>query len=130
MPQLYIFFHTPAYFGDVVLVPIGCLALFYLALVDFSQSFLKGLSRAMASKIEVQAWVILRKDKHMKLVQIKPRQREFIAKVQFSFDGAIGQHFGTNFEIVKGQLTKVDPAKLLENVASKERREMHMWKGW
>ena len=71
----------------------------------------------MASKIELHSWVILRKDKHMKLVQIRPRQKEYIAKVQFSFDGAIGNHFGTSFEIVKGQLSKVEPAKLLENVA-------------
>ena len=71
----------------------------------------------MASKIELHSWVILRKDKHMKLVQIRPRQKEYIAKVQFSFDGAIGNHFGTSFEIVRGQLSKVEPAKLLENVA-------------
>ena len=71
----------------------------------------------MASKIEAHSWVILRKDKHMKLIQIRPRQKEYIAKVQFTFEGAIGYHFGTSFEIVKGKLNKVDPVKLLENVA-------------
>ena len=69
----------------------------------------------MATKIEPLAWVILRKDKCMKLVQIRPKQKEYIAKVQFSFDGAIGHHFGTSFDIVKGQLVKMDP-KMLESV--------------
>lgn len=71
----------------------------------------------MASKIEAHSWVIVRKDKHMKLVQIRPGQKEYIGKVQFTFNGAIGYYFGTSFEIVKGKLNKVDPVKLLENVA-------------
>jgi len=69
----------------------------------------------MAEKIENHCWVIIRRDKHMKLVKIRPRQKEHMAKTPFFFDGALGHHFGSSFEIVKNRLIRIDPKTLLLN---------------
>nr|XP_006819505.1 PREDICTED: tRNA (adenine(58)-N(1))-methyltransferase non-catalytic subunit TRM6-like [Saccoglossus kowalevskii] len=67
---------------------------------------------SLASKIKEDDYVILQKGKNMQLVQVRKKRKIHLDRKFFDLDPAIGESYGTTWEITKRTITKVYSRKL------------------